>query len=70
MIITSQAAYDAVDLSKYESGRKAQELGALSAGDMTSEAALTKMMYLWGRYDDANRIKTLFTENIAGEVSK
>lgn len=70
VIITSQAAYDAVDLSKYESGRRAERLGALSAGDMTSEAALTKMMYLWGRYSNPERIKTLFTENIAGEVSK
>lgn len=69
VIITSQAPYDAVDLSKYESGRKAMELGALGAGDMTSEAVLTKMMHLWGNYSDPEQIKTRFKTDIAGEIT-
>lgn len=69
IVITSQAAYDAVDLTKYESGRTAERLGALSAGDMTTEAALTKMMYLLGNYSDDDRIKKRFVTNIAGEIS-
>lgn len=69
LVFTSQAAYDAVDLNNYESGRKARDLGALSAGDMTTEATLTKMMYLLGRYDDGEQVKALFQKNIAGEIT-
>jgi L-asparaginase len=69
VIITSQAPYDAVDLTKYESGRKAMDLGALSARDMTSEAALTKMMHLLSNYEHSSKIKELFQKNIAGEVT-
>ncbi|MDZ7692885.1 MAG: asparaginase [Balneolaceae bacterium] len=69
VVITSQAPYDAVNLIKYESGRKARQLGALGAGDMTSEATLTKLMHLWGTYDNPQQIKALFTSDIAGELS-
>lgn len=69
LIITSQAPYDAVDLDTYESGRKAKELGALSAGDMTTEAVITKMMHLLENYQEFGRVKRLFMENLAGERS-
>ncbi|MFW6157501.1 MAG: asparaginase, partial [Balneolaceae bacterium] len=49
LVITSQAPYDSVDLGKYASGRQAGELGAVGAGDMTTEAVLTKIMYLLGQ---------------------
>ena len=70
LIFTSQAAYDAVDLGNYESGRKARDLGALSAGDMTTEATLTKMMYLLGNYEHGEKVKDLFQKNIAGELTE
>lgn len=69
LIITSQAAYDAVDLSKYESGREAMKLGALSAADMTTEATLTKIMYLLGHYPDNHEVIAPFNQNLAGEVT-
>lgn len=70
LIITSQAAYDAVELNNYESGRKAQQLGALSAKDMTTEATLTKIMYLLARYPDNEKIIEQFNRNIAGEITE
>ncbi len=70
LVITSQAAYDSVDLSKYESGRKALELGALSAKDMTTEATLTKMMYLLGNYKSDEEIKRLIQTDISGELTE
>lgn len=67
VIITSQALYDEIDLDKYEGGRQARKLGALSAGDMTSEASVTKMMYLLAHHDDVFTVRELFRDNLAGE---
>jgi L-asparaginase len=67
IVITSQAPYDAVDLTLYESGQIALSMGAVSAGDMTVEASVTKSMYLLGKEVAGNDFKTQFEENIAGE---
>lgn len=67
VIITSQAAYDAVNLEHYSSGRAVKELGGLSAGEMTMEAAITKTMYLLGLNLDENEFNSLFLSNLAGE---
>jgi len=69
IVITSQAPYDAVDLSQYASGRKALELGALSAGDMTTEATLTKLMHLLARDEGDERVRERFGKSIAGEIT-
>jgi len=69
VVVTSQAPYDAVDLSKYLNARLLHEAGAISAGDMTIEATITKMMVLLGRFDDNRTITERFLESIAGERS-
>lgn len=70
LAITSQAPYDAVDLTKYESGRAAAELGALSAGDMTTEATLTKMMYLLNHCSGPAEVRERFPRSLAGEITE
>jgi L-asparaginase len=67
--ITSQAAYDAVELEKYENGRLIQEAGAISAFDMTYEAATTKLMHLFGCNYTFVEVKERFHQPIAGEIS-
>jgi len=49
VVIASQTARGAVDLDRYEGGHAARAAGAIGAGDMTSEAALTKLMITIGR---------------------
>jgi len=70
LVITSQASYDSVNLSKYESGRVAAELGAIGAGDMTTEATLTKIMYLLSRQLSPKELKKQIQTNIAGELTE
>lgn len=70
LVITSQAAYDAVDLSNYESGREALSIGAISARDMTTEATLTKIMYLLANHADNDTVGSLLTQNLAGELTE
>ncbi|NGP86754.1 asparaginase [Fodinibius halophilus] len=70
LIIGSQAAYDAVELSNYESGNKAKSMGALSAKDMTTEATLTKMMYLLAKHNDNDNVAAAFNKNLVGELTE
>ena len=67
--IISQADYDAVNLTKYSAGRAAIQAGAISAGDMTLEAALTKLMFLLAHSDSKEHIETQFQIPMAGELS-
>jgi L-asparaginase/Glu-tRNA(Gln) amidotransferase subunit D len=36
---------------------------------MTTEAAITKLMFLLGNYDDLDRVKELLSISIAGEIT-
>ncbi|WP_138429243.1 asparaginase [Fodinibius saliphilus] len=70
LVIGSQAAYDAVELSNYESGNKADKMGALSAKDMTTEATLTKLMYLLAKHTDNDNLAAAFNKNLVGELTE
>ncbi|MGM0459960.1 MAG: asparaginase [Bacteroidota bacterium] len=67
LIITSQAPYDSVDLNQYKSGRAAKTLGALSAGEMTLEATITKTMHILGCGLADEVFKSQFEQNSSGE---
>jgi len=43
--------------------------GAISALDMTSEAAVTKLMWILTQTRDLKNIKKLFQKNLVGEIS-
>jgi L-asparaginase len=56
-------------MTKYEAGRKYHEIGLISAGDMTFEAALCKTMFLLGKDLKGEEFKEAFAEDLKGEVS-
>ena len=68
VLVCSQALYDSVDLNSYESGREALKMGAISAKNMTLEACLTKLMFLYGNYKSSEKIHRLVQQPIAGEI--
>lgn len=45
------------------------DLGVVSGHDGTVEAAITKLMFLQGMYSDANIIRGLMNQSLAGEIS-
>jgi L-asparaginase len=69
VIISTQCAFGQADLSLYEVGRAALEVGALSAYDMTSETTLVKLMWSLGHTRDFDRVREMMLINYAGEIS-
>ena len=69
VVLMSETKAGELDPAIYESGRKLLELGAVDSGDMTFEAAVTKVMFLLGQYRDISIIKKNFKNSLAGEIS-
>ena len=65
----TQCEAGSVIMGKYETSVKLKEIGMLSGGDMTTEAAVTKLMYLLGNYNEQDEIKQFLTKSIVGELS-
>lgn len=64
----SQCIGGEVEQGRYETSKKLNEIGVLSGGDITTEAAITKMMFLLGLANDMRELKEKLTYSIAGEM--
>ncbi|MFW9845869.1 MAG: asparaginase [Candidatus Thorarchaeota archaeon] len=69
VVISSQCAFGQANLSLYEVGRAAANAGAMSAYDMTSEAALVKLAWILGHTQDSDKVREMMETDYVGEVS-
>ena len=69
IVVSSQCLYESSNFNIYEVGTKVLKSGAIEALDMTSEAAVTKLMYALGQTKDIKEIKKIFETNIADEIN-
>ncbi|MBB70844.1 MAG: L-asparaginase 1 [Legionellales bacterium] len=69
IVNTSQCAIANVNMDSYPTGRALKDIGIISGFDMTAESAITKLHYLFSKYDNIETIKTQMQTNLRGELT-
>ena len=68
--VTSQCPHGSVALGAYETSSGLKKAGALSGYDMTTEACVAKLYYLFSKNLSLQQIKELMEQDIRGELTK
>lgn len=68
IVMRTQVLFGGTDLGAYEVGRRAEDLGVLSARDMTREALMVKLMLLLPLCPDRKSLERLLSANLCDDV--
>jgi L-asparaginase len=69
VINITQCSSGSVSQGKYANSTMLNEIGVISGGDLTTEATITKIMYLLGNYKETKEINRLMQVSLVGELS-
>lgn len=69
VVNVTQCLYGNVEMHRYGTGQHLERLGVVSGHDMTTEAALTKLMALQGNGKTPEEIRRLMSISLRGEMS-
>ncbi len=69
IINVTQCSGGSVMMGRYETSKALESLQIINGSDITTEAAITKLMYLIGRGISVTSFKTVFETSIRGEMS-
>lgn len=69
IVNVTQCSGGRVNMGQYETSTLLKEIGVISGADITTEAAITKMMYLLGKNVPHSDFKHQFETSLRGELS-
>lgn len=70
IVVCTQCLEGDTRIGVYEASDVLVEVGAVSGADMTTEATLAKLYYLFSKSYDIEKIKRLIEESLRGELTK
>ena len=70
IINVTQCASGTVEPDRYQGGKALKNMGVISGYDITTEAAVTKLMFLFGHGFNSEEVKERMQLSIAGEMTK
>lgn len=69
IINVTQCSGGSVMMGQYETSSQLKQIGLISGKDITTEAALTKLMFMLGETISIKTFKTIFETSLRGEMS-